>query len=201
MRSRRVGYFGGTFDPPHLGHMILALEAQYQLKLDSLQFILTPVPPHKNEREVSPPEARLEMLSLAIEGQRGFIISRVDLDRNPPHYAADTVELIKAEHPEEELIYIIGEDSLRDLIDWVEPERFLHSVDQLAVAPRPGVVLDIETLEKPLAGLREKTVWLTDVMVEISSSRIRERIRAGAPYRHFLPETVALYLDGHQLYQ
>jgi nicotinate-nucleotide adenylyltransferase len=201
MRSRRVGYLGGTFDPPHLGHLILAVEAQYQLALSSLQFILTPVPPHKSEREVSPPETRLEMLSLAIEDQRGFAISRVDLDRKPPHYAADTVSLIKAEHPEEELIYIIGEDSLRDLTDWVEPERFLQSVDQLAVAPRPGVVLDMETLEKELPGLRAKTLWLNDVMVEISSSLIRERVRAGAPFRHFLPDPVALYLDRHQLYK
>ncbi len=196
----KIGYFGGTFDPPHLGHMILAAEAFYQLELDSLQWILTPFPPHKNSMPITPVEGRLEMLKLVVDKHPGFEISSVDLERDPPHYAADTVEILRAENPTSELVYLIGEDSLFDLPDWYAPNRFLDNVDQLAVALRPKINSDLTKLESSLPGLREKIYYLSDTMLQISSSFIRERIRNSGPVRHLLDLEVYQYLVENELY-
>jgi len=197
----KIGYFGGTFDPPHLGHIILAAEAFYQLELDSLKWILTPFPPHKNNLPITPVEVRLEMLKLAVGKHPGFEISLVDLNRNPPHYAADTVEILRAENPTSKLIYLIGEDSLVDLPDWYAPTRFLANVDQLVVALRPQINSDLTKLESSLPALREKIYYLSDAMLQISSSFIRERIKNNGPVRHLLDPEVYQYLDENNLYQ
>ena len=197
----KIGYFGGTFDPPHLGHIILATEAFYQLELDSLEWILTPFPPHKNNLPITPVEVRLEMLNLAVGKHPGFEISLVDLNRDPPHYAADTVEILRAENPTSKLVYLIGEDSLFDLPGWYAPARFLANIDQLAVALRPNINSDLTKLESSLPGLREKIYFLSDTMLQISSSFIRERIKNNAPVRHLLDPEVYQYLDEKNLYQ
>ncbi|NOQ39626.1 MAG: nicotinate (nicotinamide) nucleotide adenylyltransferase [Anaerolineales bacterium] len=197
----KIGYFGGTFDPPHLGHVILAVEALYQLELDSLKWILTPFPPHKNNLPITPVEVRLEMLKLAVGKHPGFEISLVDLNRDPPHYAADTVEILRAENPTSKLIYLIGEDSLVDLPDWYAPTRFLANVDQLVVALRPQINSDLTKLESSLPALREKIYYLSDAMLQISSSFIRERIKNNGPVRHLLDPEVYQYLDENNLYQ
>jgi len=197
----KIGYFGGTFDPPHLGHLILAVEAHHQLELDRLQWILTPDPPHKTNHQVSPVEIRLEMLQLIIGTRPEFQISLIDINRDPPHYAADTVELLKEKNPADELVYVIGEDSLQDLPDWHAPDRFIAAVDTLAIAPRPGISTDLEEMERSLPGLAGKTIFLKDVRIEIASSLIKSRIKNFEPYGHLLPEAIADYLKFHQLYQ
>ncbi len=196
----RVGYFGGTFDPPHLGHVLVAREAFFQLGLDAILWLITPDPPHKTEREITPTSHRLDMLELITGKYDEFMVSKVDLERSPPYYAADTVEIIKRQKPDAELIYIIGEDSLRDLPNWHQPERFLTSIDQLGVAPRPGFQPDLAVLNKEIPGLMDKTVYLIDIMVEISSSLIRKRIKEGNPYDHFLSQEVANYIEKNRLY-
>jgi len=201
MNKKKIGYFGGTFDPPHLGHLIIAREAYYQLDLDLLRWVLTPDPPHKLNRKITPVDLRMNMLELAIDGDSGFEISTIDIDRKAPHYAADTVELIKKEEPDDELVYIIGEDSLRDLTDWRDVERFLSFVDLLAVAPRPDVATDLAELEARFSGLTKKVKFLNNVQVEISSSMIRARIKKQAPYQHFLPISVVDYLVENRIYQ
>lgn len=200
MKNGRIGYFGGTFDPPHLGHVILAIEAYYQLKLDSLQWVITPDPPHKKNRSITPLNKRLEMLNLVMKKYQEFGISQVDLQRDPPHFAADTVEILKNDSPETGLVYIIGEDSLRDLPDWKEPERFLANIDELAIAPRPNVDTNLEDLDRELPGLMKKTVFISEVMLEISSSTVRDRIIQGAPYQHFLMTEIAEYIETNQIY-
>ena len=197
MKNGRIGSFGGTFDPPHLGHVILAMEAYYQLKLDSLQWVVTPDPPHKKNRSITPLKKRLEMLALVMKKYQEFGISQVDLQRDPPHYAADTVEILKNEAG---LVYIIGEDSLRDLPDWKDPERFLANIDELAIAPRPNIDTNLEELDRELPGLMNKTVFISEVMLEISSSTIRDRIIQGAPYQHFLMTEIAEYIKTNQIY-
>ena len=139
-------YFGGTFDPPHLGHIILASEAIYQLGLEQINWIITPDPPHKKGRVITPQEHRLEMLKRVIDRYQGFNISEVDMRRPPPHYAADTVEILKDQDPDHELVYLIGEDSLCDLPDWHQPDRFLSKVDQLAVYSRTGYQADLDQI-------------------------------------------------------
>jgi nicotinate-nucleotide adenylyltransferase len=193
--GKKVGYFGGTFDPPHLGHLILAYEACHQLKLDELAWILTPDPPHKTSRQITSVDLRLDMLLLITDNEPMFSISRVDLDREPPHYAADTVQLIRERSPADSIVYLIGEDSLQDLPNWKDPERFLKILDLLAIAPRPGIVTDLPRLEGKLPGLTNKVQYLKGVNLEISSSQIRDRIRSNEPYRHLLPEIISQYLD------
>lgn len=200
MKKDRVGYFGGTFDPPHLGHIILANEAKHYLGLDEFRWIITPEPPHKKDRIITPVKYRLEMLKLVVADQGMFEISGVDIQRDSPHYAADTVEILKNEHPLEELVYIIGEDSLKDLPDWHETSRFLSTIDQLAVAPRPEVSIDLNQLERLMPDLSDKLIFIPDVMIEISSRVIRERVRDGAPFEHYLIDSVAEYIKKNQLY-
>jgi nicotinate-nucleotide adenylyltransferase len=200
MKPGRVGYFGGTFDPPHLGHIILAAEANFRLGLDEFRWIITPEPPHKRNRIITPVKNRLEMLQLIVSEYEMFAISEVDLKRDPPHYAADTVEILKADDPSSELVYIIGEDSLKDLPEWYDYSRFLAVIDQLAIAPRPQITTDLDQLERVMPGLIDKTVFIPDVMIDISSSLIRDRIREGAPFQHFLPDCVADYIKKHRLY-
>ncbi len=201
MKKKRIGFFGGTFDPPHVGHGILAQEACYQLELDSLQWLITPDPPHKSEAAITPIQHRINMLDLVIQQVPEYAISRIDLDRPPPHYAADSVEIARKQFPEGQIVYLLGEDSLQDLPDWHQPTRFLEELDQLAVAPRPGVSTHLDKLEGQLPGISQLAVFLEGVMLEISSSLIRERIRTGAPYRHFLDSRVADYIKKLELYQ
>ena len=104
----QIGLFGGTFDPPHLGHLILASEAFFQLELDRLLWILTPQPPHKQDQAITPVEHRLAMVNLAIEDNPSFELSRVELDRPGPHYTLDTVEIIANQYPEADITPIIG---------------------------------------------------------------------------------------------
>ena len=200
MKKNRVGYFGGTFDPPHLGHIILAAEAKYFLGLDEFKWIVTPEPPHKKDRIITPVKYRLDMLKLVAAEMGIFEISEVDIQRDPPHYAVDTVEIIKEKNPSVELVYIIGEDSLKDLPNWHEPDRFLNAIDQLAVAPRPGIKTDLDQLNRAIPGLSEKTVLIPEIMVEISSSIVRERVREGAPFEHFLIDPVIDYINKNKLY-
>jgi len=200
MKNPRVGYFGGTFDPPHLGHIILAAEAKYYLGLDEFRWVITPEPPHKKGRSITPVKYRLDMLKLVVADQMMFEISEVDIQRIPPHYAADTVEILKNQQPSAELVYIIGEDSLKDLPDWYETSRFISAIDQLAVAPRPEVSADLDQLDRILPGLSDKIIFIPDVLIDISSSMIRERVREGAPFEHFLIDSVADYIKMNQLY-
>lgn len=198
---QKVGYFGGTFDPPHLGHEILAREAFYQIGLDAVMWLITPDPPHKDDREITPIQARLDMLELVTARYEEFFISDVDLHRPPPYYAVDTVEIIKGQQPDVELVYIIGEDSLQDLPDWFKPGRFLSVIDLLAVAPRPGIDSDLAALCEKLPELLDKTVFLSEIMLDISSSLIRNRIQEGKSYEQLLSPEVAEYIEKNQLYQ
>ena len=200
MRSVRIGYFGGTFDPPHLGHMIIAHEARYHLDLSKVNWIITPDPPHKTNRVVTPQEHRLEMLKRVVDLEEGFEISDVDIQRSSPHYAADTVEILKRQNPEIEMVYIIGEDSLRDLASWYEPDRFLSAVDILAVYPRPDIVIDIDQLEVSLPGLDDKLYYLDEIEIDISSSMIRDRVSRGGRFEHFLSKEVGEYIKENALY-
>ncbi|MEN6482121.1 MAG: nicotinate-nucleotide adenylyltransferase [Anaerolineaceae bacterium] len=182
----RIGIFGGTFDPPHLGHLILAAEASDQLHLDRLLWVLTPDPPHKLGQVLTPIEIREELIMAAISDSQVFELSRVDLDRPGPHYTLDTVRLIRAQFPEDELIYLIGGDSLHDLPNWYEPRQLMQAVSGLGVMRRPGDQIELGLLEKELPGISEKLFFIEAPLLEISSHQIRSRIAEGHPYRYYL---------------
>ena len=197
----KLGFLGGSFDPPHWGHLILASEAVHHLELDRLEWVLTPNPPHKPHREFTPVDLRLELLQAAVGGNSRFVISREDIDRPPPHYAAETMGIIRDQHPEDELIYLMGEDSLRDLPDWYRPELLIETVDGFGVMPRPDVSADLSALEGTLPGVGDKVRLFPSLTIEISSSLIRKRAAAGGPYRYFVPRAVLELIEKNQLYQ
>jgi nicotinate-nucleotide adenylyltransferase len=186
----RIGIFGGTFDPPHVGHLILAGEAASQLKLARLLWVLTPDPPHKLNKIVSPAEQRLELVKAEIAGEPAFELSRVDLDRRGPHYAVDTLQLLAAAYPDDELVYLMGGDSLRDLPTWYRPHALLDACAMLGVMRRPQDKIDLGVLEQALPGITEKVAFIDTPLLEISSADIRRRMATRQPYRYFLTERV-----------
>jgi nicotinate-nucleotide adenylyltransferase len=195
-----LGILGGTFDPPHLGHLILAQEALFQLKLERILWVLTPNPPHKTNRRISDTSDRLAMLEAALEDEPRFEISTVDLDRKPPHYAADTMHVLRQQHPNDRLFYLMGGDELVDLPTWHAPKAFLAACDGIGAVHRPGWSLDLERLEKAIPGVGKKISFLKAPLIEISSTDLRKRIAARQPYRYFLPKAVYLIIDERSLY-
>ena len=196
-----IGIFGGTFDPPHLGHLILAAEARAQLGLERLLWVLTPDPPHKQGQSIAPLEHRLEMVKLAIADDPQFEISSVELTRTGPHYALDTVNILAGQNPGVNLAYLMGGDSLRDLPHWHRPADFLSACHLIGVMRRPGDTIELATLEKTLPGLLSKVRFVEAPLLDIAAQEIRRRIAEGRPFRYFLPERVYEYIDRHGLYR
>jgi nicotinate-nucleotide adenylyltransferase len=186
----RLGIFGGTFDPPHIGHLVLAAEAHFQLDLERVLWLLTPHSPLKLDRQIHATEARVEMLAAALTGNPSFEISRADIDYPAPHYAVDTMERLHNQHPHHEIVYLMGGDSLRDLPSWHKPQEFVKSCDLLGVMRRPGDAVNLEQLEAVLPGLSARVRFVEAPLLEISASDVRRRIAEGLPFRYFLPEDV-----------
>jgi nicotinate-nucleotide adenylyltransferase len=201
MSREQIGLFGGTFDPPHLGHLILASEAYSQLGLDRLLWILTPDPPHKQDQVITSVEHRLAMVNLAIKDNPRFELSRVELDRPGPHYTLDTVEAISEKYPEADITPVIGGDSLRDLPKWHKPKELLYACHWVGVMRRPGEEPDLRELERELPGISSKVHYVDAPLLEIASREIRSRVAEGRPYRYYLPEQVFDYINEHDLYR
>ena len=196
-----IGIFGGTFDPPHIGHLILAAEARAQLGLERLLWVLTPTPPHKQNQAITPVEHRAAMLELAISQDPQFELSAVELDRPGPHFALDTVNILAGQNPGAQLVYLMGGDSLRDLPAWHRPADFIAACQGIGVMRRPGEPFDLEVLEKTLPGLRSKMRFVEAPMIEIAAHEIRARIADDRPFRYFLPAQVYEYIIQHKLYR
>ena len=197
----RIGLFGGTFDPPHLGHLILASEAQSQLELTRLLWILTPEPPHKQELVITSIEHRLAMVKLAISDNPNFELSRVELDRPGPHYTLDTVQIIAKQNPEAEIVPIIGGDSLRDLPTWYQSKELLYACHWVGVMRRPSDAANLEALERELPGISSKVHYVDAPLLEIASREIRSRIANGRSVRYYLPQSVYEYINEYHLYK
>jgi nicotinate-nucleotide adenylyltransferase len=197
----KTGVFGGTFDPPHIAHLILAGEAFYQLELERLLWVLTPFPPHKQGRSILPLQTRLDLLSAALRLETAFELSRVDIDRHPPHYALDTMTILREAFPEDELVYLMGGDSLHDLPDWYEPQQFVAACSALGVMRRPGDRVDLPALEEQIPGIIAKVRFIAAPLLEISATDLRLRIAQGQPYRYFLPENVYEIIRTQNLYK
>lgn len=197
----RLGIFGGTFDPPHLGHLILAAEALQALGLERVLWVLTPDPPHKQELQISPLPARLEMLRASIAGEPAFELCGIELERPGPHYAVDTLRLLRERHPQDALIYLIGGDSLRDLPRWSRPAELVAACDALGVMRRPGDAVDLAALEASVPGVSAKVRYVQAPLCDIAASDIRQRVRQGRPYRYFLTPAAAEIIRQRHLYQ
>jgi nicotinate-nucleotide adenylyltransferase len=196
----RLGVFGGTFNPPHLAHLVCAQEAYRQFGLDRVLLIPASIPPHKPVTEEPGIEHRLDMCRLAIAGdEERFAVSDLEAQRPGLSYTVDTLDVLHAQHPESELFLIVGGDVAIGFPRWREPDRIL-SLATLAVAWRPGT--SRSAVEQSLAGVagRDRVRFFELPEIDISSSMLRARTRAGEPTRYLLPDAVGGYIERHRLY-
>jgi nicotinate-nucleotide adenylyltransferase len=196
----RIGVLGGTFDPVHLGHLILAEEARDQLGLSVVYFVPAGDPPHKQGRHLAPVEDRLRMIELAIAGNDAFRASRADADRPGPHYTLDMVHILQAQLPPGgELYFLMGYDSLAELPTW-HRARELVAACHLVALTRHDVPLDWVYLESQLPGVRERVTLLDMPELEIASHQIQERVRTGRTIRYLVPDGVCSYIRDYAPY-
>lgn len=200
MKKERIGIFGGTFDPPHLGHLILACEVRAQLQLDRLLWILTPDPPHKQGRKISPLAHRQKMVELAIEDNSNFELSLVEAERAGPHYSVDTVNILRGIYKNAAFIFLMGGDSLQELAAWHRPNDFVAACDEIGVMRRPEHQFDLAALARKIEGLAEKVRFVRAPLLEIASCEIRQRVRDGLSYRYYLAPGVYEYIQREKLY-
>ncbi len=197
----RLGILGGTFDPIHIGHLILAEEAWHQLGLDKVLLAPAADPPHKRNQGKSPAEHRVRMVELAIADNPHLALSRVDVDRPGPHYTLDMVQLLLKQHgPGIELYFLMGLDSLVDLPTWHKPLDLMQQCHLVAFS-RPDAEFDWTTLEAALPGIRSRVVLLPMPLLQISGSDLRQRARHGQPLRYQVLPQVEQYIQQQKLYQ
>ena len=197
---RRLGIFGGTFDPIHHGHLVAAEEALYQLGLDKVLFVPAGAPPHKPSRPISPADHRVRMVELAIAGKPRFALSRVDLDRPGPCYSVDMLALLRLEWGSGPgLYFIVGADSLSEMATWYQPQRLIE-LCELAVVERPGSEIDLAQVEGQLPGVSDRLHRVQMPRLQISSSDLRARRRAGRSISYLVPPAVEAYIVEHGLY-
>lgn len=210
-RTTRLGVLGGTFDPPHYGHLLLADTARVQLALNRVVFIPAGNPPHKPPTQPTHVAHRAALVEAALADvcEPAFVLSRIDIDRPGPHYTADTLALIHDEYPGADVWFLVGADSLNDLPKWYKPNQILLMA-RLGVLPRPGYAPDLEVLTTLLKGvdagvprvpLRSQVDWLAGPSLDVSSSALRERVRRGLPLRFLVPPSVADYVRRYHLYE
>jgi nicotinate-nucleotide adenylyltransferase len=195
----RIGILGGTFNPPHLGHLVCAQEAYLRLRLEKVFLIPASIPPHKPITEEPGIEHRLEMCRLAIGGDDRFEVSDIEARREGPSFTVDTLEELHAHQPQSEFFLIVGGDIAAEFASWREPERVL-ALATLAVAERPGT--SRAEVQRSLGQLKsgEQARFFEMPAIEISSTMLRGRARHGGPTRYLVPDAVRDYIDGHHLY-
>jgi nicotinate-nucleotide adenylyltransferase len=197
----RIGILGGTFNPPHLGHLVCAQEAYVQLELDRVTLMPARIPPHKSVEEEPGVEHRLELCRLAIRGdERRLEVSDLEARREGASYTVDTLAELKSTGPDTDWFLIVGGDIAAGLPQWREPERVL-SLATLAVAERRGTARrEVEDALGSLAG-GDRTRFFQMPMIDISSTMIRERVRTRGPIRYYVPDAVSDYIERQGLYQ
>jgi nicotinate-nucleotide adenylyltransferase len=196
----KEGILGGTFDPIHIGHLIIAEEVRLRLELDEVLFIPAGEPWLKSERTLSSGEHRLEMVKLAIGTNPYFKPCTIELERPGPSYSVDTVSALRGELSSEvQLYFVVGFDSLAELPLWKEPER-LVSLCHIVAVRRPGFELDWHHLEQAIPGLSSQVMIMDVPQIEISSTEIRQRVRNGTSIRYLVPEAVERYMLEQGLY-
>ena len=203
--TRRVGILGGTFDPVHYGHLVIAEEVRAALALTEVIFVPTGDPPHKQGEHITAARHRLAMLELALAANPFFAISLVDMDRPGPNYTVETLRLLRAQwRAATDMYFIIGWDSLEDFPTWYDPGGILKQLAHLVAVHRPGYTEEPsyrEHLERRVPGIAERLLAVPAPQLEISATDLRQRVAAGRPIKYQLPETVERYIYEHLLYQ
>jgi nicotinate-nucleotide adenylyltransferase len=195
----RIGILGGTFNPPHLGHLVCAQEAYVELDLDRVMLIPARIPPHKPVEEEPGPEHRLELCRLAVRGDGRFTVSDIEMVREGPSYTVDTLEELTSHDPDNELFLIVGGDVAAGLPQWHRPQRVL-ALAWLAIAQRRGTTrASIEAALKQLQR-QDRARFFRMPPIGVSSTLVRQRVGARQPIRYFVPDPVIDYIDQHRLY-
>jgi nicotinate-nucleotide adenylyltransferase len=200
----RLGIFGGTFDPVHYGHLILAEQCREQGRLDEVWFVPAPRPPQKAEEALTRFQQRVEMLALAIAGHAAFRIDELEEERTGPSYTVDTLAELQRRHPAHEFFLLIGSDTLIDLPHWYEPQRVVQLASLLVMRRPNNEVMPVEELRARLqlpasAPLRMEVVETP--LIDIASRDLRRRAAAGRSLRYFLPRAVEIYIQDKKLYR
>ncbi|WP_448576606.1 nicotinate-nucleotide adenylyltransferase [Thermomicrobium sp.] len=196
----RLGIFGGTFDPIHHGHLIVAEVLREELQLSRVLFLPAGQPPHKIGRPITPIPHRLAMLQLALQGNPHFAISYVDVRRPGPCYTVDSLTVLRHEYPDAELVFLMGEDSLHDLPTWHQPNR-IAELALLGVALRPGIAVDLESVFARVPAARDRVILVPVPLIQIAASDIRRRVAQGRTIRYQVPPVVEEYIARHGLYR
>lgn len=197
----RVGVLGGTFDPIHYGHLVMAEEALVRLALSKVIFVPAKDPPHKPPQSYSPAEQRLRMVRLGVAGNPAFEVSEAELKRLGPSYTVDTLAFLQEQlGPGAELFFVMGMDSLANIMTWHRPADIVTRA-HLAVAARPGHVVDLPGLERMLPGVSARLHVLHTPHIGISGHDLRWRVAKGLPIRYQLPASVEAYIYEHGLYR
>ncbi len=197
----KIGVFGGTFDPVHLGHMIIAEQVMDELALDRVIFVPGGIPPHKEASSVRVgAEDRLAMVQAAVSGNERFSVDRVEVDAGRPMHTVETVPLLKKRSPQSEWFFITGADEVSNLLTWKDPDRLLEEVVMVA-ATRPGY--DLSRLDHLEAGLQnfDRIFPVECSRVDISATGIRRRILQGKSIRYLVPEPVYEIIERKELYR
>lgn len=198
--SQRIGIYGGTFDPIHIGHLAIAEEAGHALDLAEVLFVPAARQPLKGEAQGASAAQRLVMTRLACVGNPRFRVSDIELRRPPPSYTIDTLLALRAEvGPAASLVFILGADAARDLPRWHRAAEIM-GLARLAIVGRPGVELSMERLEAALPGVAARCDLIDGPRLEVSSSDLRERLASGRPARYQIPDPVLAYIAEQRLY-
>jgi nicotinate-nucleotide adenylyltransferase len=201
MERVKIGVIGGTFDPIHYGHLIIAEEARVKVGLAKVIFIPAGNPPHKLRRPYSPAHHRYKMVELAIASNPYFEISPIEINRPGPSYSVDTMAILREEMgPNVELYFIMGVDSLAGILTWHKPEELIKLCKIIAVN-RPGYGVDIDALNSIIPGIKEQVIFIKAPEIGISSTEIQQRVREGLPIRYLVPPEVERYIYENKLYR
>lgn len=199
--KKRIGIMGGTFNPIHMGHLILAEEAYQQMKLEKVFFMPSKQPPHKPNMIIAPQLHRKNMVSLAIKGNPHFELSTIELEREGVTYTADTLEILTSQNPEIQYYFIIGADSLFQLESWREPEKIMKLSSLLAASryhlPEEELMAQIRYLTKEY-GAQISLLYMP--CIELSSEFLRNQLKEKKEVRYYIPEAVSDYIKKNQLY-
>jgi nicotinate-nucleotide adenylyltransferase len=196
----RVGLLGGTFDPVHMGHLIMAECARDELGLDWIEFVPALTPPHKRDEPVIDVKHRVGMIEAAIAGNASFQINRIELDREGPSFTVETLALLRESRPDDTFVFIVGSDSLIDLPRWHQPQRILE-LTELAVIARPGSEPNLFEITQSLPNIATKYVDVRAPHIDISSTQLREMIHDQRSIRYQTPDPVIAYIERERLYR